>query len=226
MKKKLTIVFVFSFLYVTSNAQVPVTPKVKTVTKAPAIKIKPTVDLVKSTTVTFTPHEINELFPTEIMSGDGELLKENELRIDVSLSYSGDNGRDSVLFANIFLYGEEIGGDHTKVRKRWKLPIYTAPSGYVIKQITSAGRSVAYSINTKDNERPKPQLYGGCTTFIYTLSRASLGFDLRQNMVSDVIITTRNMNGPDVSGREGDIGCGFGIRSIKYRPLTMIIEKK
>ena len=89
-----------------------------------------------------------------------------------------------------------------------------------------AARNIDFSFETKDKERPKPQVAAACTTYVYNLSRASLGFDLDQRMLSGMTINTRNVNGDDFTGGAGACGCGFRIQSISFRPIDVVLEKK
>lgn len=230
MKKILFFITVTSLIHSLANAQVklspnarqPVNKNVPVLKQAPALKMP----LNITQTLSFTPAAVTRsFFPIEKRSGDNEFGK-NELHIEVSINYAGYFGRDSVLKVQIYLYGKEWGGDGSAVSQHWEIPVYTAPAGYVIKSITSQGLSAAFTFDTKDQQRAKIENYSSCYTHVYDLSRASLGFDLHQSMLADLKITTRNTEGPDMSTTEGGISCGFGIRSITFRPVTIVIEKK
>lgn len=204
-----------------ANARQPVNKNVPVLKQAPALKVP--LDITQ--TLSIRPAITRSFFPIEKRSGDNEFGK-NELHIEVSINYAGYFGRDSVLKVQIYLYGKEWGGDGSAVSQHWEIPVYTAPAGYVIKNITSQGLSAAFTFDTKDQQRAKIENYNSCYTHVYDLSPASLGFDLHQSMLADLKITTRNTEGPDISTTEGGISCGFGIRSITFRPVTIVIEKK
>ena len=195
---------------------------------APALKTNPGIQIDQVTvtrTVTIRPTALTNLCPKEKRGGDYE-FESNELHVEVSVSYLGDNGRDSVLKARIFISANERGGDGSAVRQNFTIPIYTAPPGFVLKRILSSGRTAAFSFKTKDGERPKPQVVGACTTYVYNLSKASLGFDLDQQMLTDMKINTRNVNGDDFSESESSCGCGFRIQSISFKPFDVELERK
>lgn len=228
MKKN--ILFLLSILLgFLSNTQAQLPANInKPATNAPKLKTNPGVQLesaIVSRTVTFTPSVLTNLCPTEKLGGDLEFGM-NELHIEVSVSYSGDNGRDSILNARVFISARERGGNGSAVRQNFTIPVYTAPAGFVIKRLTSTGRTAAFTLETKDGERPKPQVVGACTTYVYNLSRESLGFDLDQRMLTDMKIQTRNVNGNDFSESGGSCGCGFRIQSISFRPVEMVLERK
>jgi hypothetical protein len=209
------------------RAQLPAGAK-KQPGNAPAIKSNTGIQIDPITltrTVTVRPATLSNLCPVERTGGDHEFAK-NELHIEVSVSYLGDNGRDSVLKARIFISASERGGDGSAVRQAFIIPVYTAPPGFVLKRILSSGRTAAFSFDTKDGERPKPQVVGACTTYVYNLSKASLGFDLDQQMLTDMKINTRNVNGDDFSESEGSCGCGFRIQSIAFKPFDVVLERK
>lgn len=209
------------------QAQLPAGAK-KQPGNAPAIKSNPGIQIDPGTvtkTVTVRPTALTNLCPKEKTGGDYE-FGSNELHVEVSVSYLGDNGRDSVLKARIFISASERGGDGSAVRQNFTVPIYTAPPGFVLKRIISTGRTAAFSFETKDGERPKPQVVGACTTYVYNLSKASLGFDIEQQMLTDMKINTRNVNGVDFSESEGSCGCGFRIQSIAFKPFDVVLERK
>ncbi len=202
------------------NAKQPANANVPVLKQTPGVKVP----LIVTQSVTFTPSVTRSFFPTQKFSGDNEFAKGNELYIEFSCNYQGEG--TNTLTARIFISGQESGGDRSGVKESWEIPVYTAPAGYIIKSITSPGRSAAFTFSTKDNERTKNEQLGSCYTHVYDLSRSSLGFDLHQSMLSGIKITSRNEFGPDISTAEGGINCGFGIYSISFRPVTIVIEKK
>ena len=174
---------------------------------------------------TFTPATLTDLCPKIKLAGNND-FERHKVYVTVQVTYTGyTSKRDSVIKAKIKLTGtEEEGSDRSKFEGSWEIPVYTAPTGYVINNLKGGDLATLFSFRA-DPARPGViEDYGACKGPVFSIGKNTLGFTPRQTVISDIIIST-DVNGDDFNGRPNVCNCGFKIKSISFTSRQVELKK-
>lgn len=187
-------------------------------------------DGVRGMTVvkTVTPAPISNLCPGNKISGDNDFGRRT-VYVTVNIYYRGHLGRnDSVLKAIISVRGaERADGDPqplSVVEGNWEKEIYRAPTGWVIDRLEPP-YTINFSFNADPRREGVHQTIDGCKGPFFKLGNGSFGFEFDPAILQELVIPT-HFAGDDfttVAGRCLD--CGFRIKSLQFKPLTIRLKK-
>jgi hypothetical protein len=179
--------------------------------------------VVNSKSITINPATVSNLCPWIKTRGDNN-FEDNPVAIEVNIFFSGwSSGTDSVLIADISLYGSENEGDGSRVRGHWLKEVYRAPAGWVIKQISNDANSFigAFSFTANPAE---PFIVKGCKYRYYSMERHNFGWDVAPPTLKNIEISVHLDKLNDFDEVESTCGCGFKIAKIEFKPLTVKLQ--
>ena len=209
----------------TAQAQLPSGAKQQP-GNVPKIKTKnmPTLQgVVNSKIITVAPATVINLCPWIKTRGDNN-FEDNPVAIEVNIFFSGwSSGTDSVLMADISLYGSENGGDGSKVRGHWIKEVYRAPAGWVIKQISNEANSLSGAFSFTANPAvPYTDKY--CHFRSYSMEHHNFGWDVAPPILKNIDIYVHLDKQDDFDEVESTCGCGFKIAKVEFKPLTVKLQ--
>ena len=179
--------------------------------------------VVNSKTIIVAPAKVINLCPWVKTRGDNN-FEDNPVAIEVNIFFSGwSSGTDSVLIADISLYGSENGGDGSKVRGHWLKEVYRAPAGWVIKQISNEANSLSGAFSFTANPA-LPYIVKGCKYRYYSTERHNFGWDVAPPTIKNIEISVHLDKLEDFDEVESTCGCGFKLAKIEFKPLTVKLQ--
>jgi hypothetical protein len=224
MKKNIALAFMLAVSVFAKAQQIkikePLTKQPK-LTTSPNLKIDST-GMTKIVSV--RPDYITSpLCPWVKTRGDND-FGDNEVRITVNIHYVWNmRYGDSLLKANIFLQGEENGGDRSTVKGEWQKVVYRAPAGWKIKQVRTDTNSLAtYFVF---NANPAQKFTGTEICALRTYTPATFGYKPAMPTVKDMRISVHKRNGDDFDTNESSCNCGFRLERIEWKYVRITLEK-
>jgi hypothetical protein len=187
-------------------------------------------DGVRGMTVvkTIMPPIISDLCPNNKISGDNDFGRRT-VYVTVNIYYRGYiGGNDSVLKAIIGLRGaERADGDPqplSVVEGNWEIEIFRAPSGWVIDRLEPP-YTVNFSFNADPRREGVQQVFDGCKGAFFKLSNGTFGFEFDPAILQELVVPT-SFGGDDFTTVAGRcLPCGFRIKSLQFKPLTVRLRK-
>jgi hypothetical protein len=179
--------------------------------------------VVNSKTITVAPAMVSNFCPWVKTRGDNN-FEDNPVAIEVNIFFSGwSSGTDSVLMADISLYGSENGGDGSRVRGHWVKEVYRAPAGWVIKQISNEVNSLSGAFSFTANPA-EPFIVKGCKYRYYSMEHHNFGWDVAPPTLKNIEISVHLDKLNDFDEVESTCGCGFKIAKIEFKQLTVKLQ--
>jgi hypothetical protein len=179
--------------------------------------------VINSKTITVTPAMVSNLCPWIKTRGDNN-FEDNPVAIEVNIFFSGwSSGTDSVLKADISLFGSENGGDGSRVRGHWLKEVYRAPAGWVIKQISNEANSLSGAFSFTANPAV-PYTDKGCHFRSYSMEHHNFGWEVAPATLKNIDIYVHLDKQDDFDEVESSCSCGFKIAKLEFKQLTVKLE--